>query len=91
MVPSWHPVGTQLVPNVENIEKLIILCADARSFGEMLAYMGFSDRTKFRRKYIHPLLEFEILEQTMPDKPNSRNQKYRLTLKGLELKKNIRK
>jgi ATP-dependent DNA helicase RecG len=86
MALSWHPVSTQSVPNVENIEKLIIFCADARSFGEMLAYMGFSDRTKFRRKYIHPLLEFEILEQTMPYKPNSRNQKYRLTAKGLALK-----
>ncbi len=86
MVPSWHSDGTQLVPNVENIEKLIMFCAEARSFGEMLAYMGFSDRTKFRRKYIHPLLKFEILEQTMPDKPNSRNQKYRLTAKGLTLK-----
>ena len=86
MAPIQHPVGTQLLPNVENIEKLIIFCAEARSFGEMLAYMGFSDRTKFRRKYIYPLLEFDILEQTMPDKPNSRNQKYRLTVKGLTLK-----
>ena len=86
LAPSRHSDGTQLVPNVENIEKLIMFCAEARSFGEMLAYMGFSDRTKFRRKYIYPLLEFEILEQTMPDKPNSRNQKYRLTAKGLALK-----
>ena len=86
MALSQHPVGTQLVPNVENVEKLIIFCAEARSFSEMLAYMGLSDRTKFRRKYIYPLLEFDILEQTMPDKPNSRNQKYRLTAKGLALK-----
>ena len=85
MVPSRYPDGTQLVPNVENIEKLIIFCAEARSFGEMLAYMGFSDRTKFRRKYIHPLLEAGILEQTMPEKPNSRNQKYQLTDKGFNL------
>ena len=82
----WHPVGTQLLPNVENIEKLIVFCAEARSFGEMLVHMGLSDRTKFRRKYIHPLLEIDILEQTVPDKPNSRNQKYRLTTKGLALK-----
>ena len=86
LAPSRHSDGTQLVPNVENIEKLIIFCAEARSFSEMLAYMGLSDRTKFRRKYIYPLLEFDILEQTMPDKPNSRNQKYRLTAKGLALK-----
>ena len=47
--------------------------------------MDVTDRTKFRRKYIHPLLKAGILEQTVPDKPNSRNQKYQLTAIGLEL------
>ena len=51
----------------------------------MLAFMGLTDRTKIRRKYIHQLLEVGILEQTIPDKPNSRNQKYRLTAKGVAL------
>ena len=54
-----------------------------RSFSEMLAFMGLADRTKFRRKYIHPLLEAGILEQTIPSKPKSQNQKYCLTAKGL--------
>ena len=52
----------------------------------MLAFMGFADRTKFRRKYIHQLLEVGILELTIPENPNSRNQKYRLTAKGITLK-----
>ena len=47
--------------------------------------MGLADRTKFSRKYIHPLLEASIFEQTMPEKPNSRNQKYQLTDKGFNL------
>ena len=51
----------------------------------MLAFMGLADRTKFRRKYIRPLLEADILEQTIPEKPNSRNQKYQLTDKGFNL------
>ena len=54
MAPSRHPVGTQSVPNIENLDKLIVFCTEARSFGEMLAFMGLTDRTKFRRKYIHP-------------------------------------
>ena len=83
--PSRHPVGTQSVPNIENIDKLIVFCTEARSFGEMLAFMGLTDRTKFRRKYIRPLLEVGIIEQTMPEKPNSRNQKYQLTDKGFNL------
>ena len=51
----------------------------------MLAFMGLTDRAKFRRKYIRPLLEAGIIEQTMPEKPNSRNQKYQLTDKGFNL------
>ena len=85
MAPSRHPVGTQSVPNIENLDKLIVFCTKARSFGEMLAFMGLTDRTKSRRKYIHPLLEVGIIEQTMPEKPNSRNQKYQLTDKGFNL------
>lgn len=82
---SRHPVSTQSIPNIENIDKLIVFCTEAHSFGEMLAFMELGNRTKFRRKYIHPLLEIGILEQTIPDKPNSHNQKYRLTAKGLKI------
>ena len=89
MAPSRHPVGTQSVPSVENLDKLIVFCTEARSFGEMLAFMGLTDRTKFRRKYIHPLLEAGILELTIPEKPNSQNQKYRLTAKGIALKDSL--
>ena len=85
MTPSQNLVRTQSIPDVENLDKLIVFCTEARSFGEMLAFMGLTDRTKFRRKYIHPLLEVGILEQTMPNKPNSLNQKYQLTAKRLEL------
>ena len=81
---------TQSIPNVENLDKLIIFSTEARSFGEMFFSMGLADRTKFRRKYIHPLLEIGMLELTIFDKPNSRNQKYRLTAKGLVLKEKLK-
>ena len=85
MAPSRHPVSTQLAPSVENVDKLILFCTEPRSFAELMSFMDVTDRTKFRRKYIHPLLKAGILEQTVPDKPNSRNQKYQLTAIGLEL------
>ncbi len=88
MAPSWHPVGTQLAPS---IEKIIVFCSETRSFTEILSFMEYTDRTKFRRNFIYPLLEAEILEPTIPDKPNSRHQKYRLTAKGLQLKEIIMK
>ena len=85
MAPSRHPVSTQLAPSVENVDKLILFCTEPRSFAELMSFMDVTDRTKFRRKYIHPLLEAGILEQTVPNKPDSRNQKYQSTAMGLML------
>ncbi|NOQ45145.1 MAG: transcriptional regulator [Desulfobulbaceae bacterium] len=41
-----------------------------------------SDRTKFRNQVLKPLLNEDLLEMTIPDKPMSSKQKYRLTKKG---------
>jgi ATP-dependent DNA helicase RecG len=47
--------------------------------------IGIKDRKDFRRRYLHPALSAGLLEMTVPDKPNSRLQKYRLTEKGHRL------
>jgi hypothetical protein len=44
--------------------------------------LGFSDRKSFRERYLKPELADGLIEMTIPDKPNSRLQKYRLTDKG---------
>jgi ATP-dependent DNA helicase RecG len=41
-----------------------------------------SDREHFRKAYLEPLLSAGWLERTIPDKPTSPNQRYRLTAKG---------
>ena len=83
--PSQHQVGTKSILDIEDVDKLLIFCEEVRTIAEMLSYMSYSDRTKFRKKYIYPLLDAEIIQMTIPEKPNSRNQKYQLTAKGLEL------
>ena len=40
------------------------------------------DRRRLRETYINPALAEELLETTIPNKPTSRLQKYRLTEKG---------
>ena len=39
-------------------------------------------RDNFEKLYLRPALELKLIEMTIPEKPNSRLQKYRLTGKG---------
>ena len=48
----------------------------------LLAVAGRSDRTKFRNQVLSPLLWEGLLEMTIPDKPRSSKQRYRLTKAG---------
>jgi len=50
-----------------------------------MTLIGRSNRTKFRDQVIKPLLAAGWLEMTIPDKPRSSKQKYRLTAKGQAL------
>jgi len=56
-------------------EKALQFCPEAKSIIEICDYLGFKDRRTVR-KIINPLLELGRLAMTVPDKPNSRNQKY---------------
>ncbi|MDP3091545.1 MAG: hypothetical protein Q8N04_12765 [Nitrospira sp.] len=56
----------------------------------MMEALGRQNRTKFRNGLIKPLIEAGLLELTIPDKPNSRLQKYRLTEKGMKALKKKR-
>lgn len=49
------------------------------SASEIMAGIGISHRPTFRKKYLHPALDQGLIERTVPDKPNSRYQKYRRT------------
>ena len=49
---------------------------------EIQEVAGIRHRETFQRNYLDKLLEDELLERTIPNKPNSRLQKYRLTEKG---------
>ena len=50
-----------------------------------MAHSGRTDHTKFRNQDIRPLLLSGLLEMTIPDKPTSSKQRYRLTEKGRAL------
>jgi len=58
------------------IESLIKYCSVPRTREEMQQHLGITNRGHFRTKILKPLLDAEKLQMALPDKPNSRNQKY---------------
>jgi len=44
--------------------------------------LNIKHRPTFRDNYLHPALDAEFIEMTIPEKPSSSKQKYRLTDKG---------
>lgn len=56
-------------------EKIIEYCKEPRSFKEIITYIGFKNMSKFRNRYLNPLLGTHI-QMMFPDKPNSSKQKY---------------
>jgi len=43
---------------------------------ELMEKMGLRSREGFRRNYLSPAVELNLIKMTIPDKPNSRNQRY---------------
>ena len=42
----------------------------------LMEKLGLKSREGFRRNYLHPAIELNLIRMTIPDKPNSRNQRY---------------
>ena len=42
----------------------------------LMEKLGMKSREGFRRNYLHPAIKLNLIRMTIPDKPNSRNQRY---------------
>ena len=59
-------------------ERLLSVLGDKTlSATELMDRLGLSHKPNFRKNYLNPALEQNLIERTVPDKPNSRNQKYK--------------
>ena len=76
-------VGTKLVLSRHQVN-ILHDCYESSKLVDLMAVTGRSDRTKFRHQVLNPLLDAGLVEMTIPDKPRSSKQKYRLTDKGKE-------
>lgn len=61
---------------------IIQYCSVARTYREILERIGYKYNSKYMVSHIKPLIEMGYLELTIPDKPNSKNQKYRKVITG---------
>lgn len=76
---SVPQVAPQVTPQVG---ELLAKIQGEMSREALQSALGLLDRKSFRERYLKPALAHGLIEMTVPDKPNSRLQKYRLTDKG---------
>jgi ATP-dependent DNA helicase RecG len=74
-------VGTKLALSRHQVE-ILEKCSEPTALVDLMAIADRSDRTKFRHHLLNPLLEASLIEMTIPDKPRSSKQRYRLTDSG---------
>lgn len=77
-------------PMSETEQEILLACLDApQNTPELLALLGYERRTGNFKKALSRLMDFAFLEMTIPDKPRSKKQKYRLTERGRKVLKSI--
>jgi hypothetical protein len=64
--------------------KILKKCKEESSAVELMNILGRTNRTKFKLTIIYPLIDQGFIELTIPDKPKSPNQKYRITNKFIK-------
>jgi ATP-dependent DNA helicase RecG len=65
---------------------LLELCKNVPKTGrEIITASGYASRTGNLKRSLEKLKSMGLIEMTIPDKPRSSKQKYRLTEKGMKL------
>ena len=75
--------GPEVVPEVTpEVMRLLKVLKGEMTRKAIQAKLGLKDEKNFRRSYQQPAVARKLIEMTIPDKPNSRLQKYRITSAG---------
>ena len=85
----WRPVTAEATAEataeVTAEVRLASVLAGEMTRQELQQALGLRHEEHFRKAYLLPALEADLIEMTIPDKPHSSRQKYRLTGKGRAL------
>ena len=81
--PAATPEVTQEVtPEVAPEVRLLLVLVGEMTRQQLQQALGLKDDEHFRKAYLQPALDAGLIEMTIPDKPRSSKQKYRLTAEG---------
>ena len=76
---------------LEAINRVIMVLDGEMKRAMIQELLGMKDRVNFVSNYLTPSLESTLIEMTIPETPTHQEQRYRLTSKGIELKKKLQK
>jgi ATP-dependent DNA helicase RecG len=91
---GWDKVGIESGQSRDKVSdksewemkgKILQVCITAKTSNEIFSAIDLKHKGKSIKRYIKPLVEESLLAMTVPDKPNSRFQKYYTTENGMAL------
>jgi ATP-dependent DNA helicase RecG len=83
VTPHEAPVTPHVTPHVTpQVERLLMVLQGAMDRDELQAALDLKDRKSFRERYLRPALKAGFIRMTIPAKPTSRQQRYRLAPAG---------
>lgn len=82
-----YRISTRAYPRVA---KLLLAMTGEMGRAQLQQALELSDRKSFRREYLQPALECGLVEMTLPEKPSSPVQGYRLSVRGKRFIREIR-
>ena len=75
----------EVTTEVTKVTRLLQAIGGEMTRQELRSALGLKNDDYFRKAYLRPALQAGLIEMTIPDKPRSQHQRYRLTPKGREV------
>ena len=76
LVTDGEKVTKSATKSTETMNEVLAFCTQERTLTEIMRHLELKHSSNAKSRYVDPLIEGGFLEMTIPDKPNSRNQKY---------------
>ena len=76
---------------LETVKRVVLVLEGDLKRAEIQELLGLRDRVNFVSNYLEPSLVSSYLEMTIPGIPTHQEQRYRLTARGISLKKKLQK